>query len=31
MKNQGKESEDTLTLLSKYIDEVETSVDKSRV
>ena len=29
--DQGKDSEDTLTLLSKYIDEVETRVDKSRV
>ena len=29
--DQGQDSEDTLTLLSKYIDEVETRVDKSRV
>ena len=29
--DQGQDSEDTLTLLSKYIDEVETQVDKSRV
>ena len=29
--NQAQESEDTLTLLSKYVDEVETSIDKSRV
>ena len=29
--DQGEDSEDTLTLLSKYIDEVETQVDKSRV
>ena len=29
--DQGQDTEDTLTLLSKYIDEVETSVDKSRV
>ena len=29
--DQGEDSEDTLTLLSKYIDEVETQVDKSKV
>ena len=29
--DQGQETEDTLTLLSKYIDEVETQVDKSKV
>ena len=29
--DQGKESEDTLSLLSQYVDEVETSIDKSRV
>ena len=29
--NQGKESEDTLSLLSQYVDEVESSIDKSRV
>jgi len=29
--DQGQDTEDTLTLLSKYIDEVETQVDKSRV
>ena len=29
--DQGQDSEDTLTLLSKYIDEVEAQVDKSKV
>ena len=29
--DQGEDSEDTLTLLSKYIDETETQVDKSKV
>ncbi len=29
--DQGQESEDTLTLLSKYIDDVETHVDKSKI
>ena len=29
--DQGKESEATLSLLSQYVDEVETSIDKSRV
>ena len=29
--DQGQDSEDTLTLLSKYVDEVETQVDKSKV
>ena len=29
--DQGKETEDTLTILSKYVDEVETTVDKSKV
>ena len=29
--DQGQDTEDTLTLLSKYIDDVETQVDKSRV
>ena len=29
--DQGQETEDTLTLLSKYIDEVDTQVDKSKV
>ena len=29
--DQGQDSEDTLTLLSKYIDETETQVDKSKV
>ena len=29
--DQGQDTEDTLTLLSKYIDETETTVDKSRV
>ncbi len=29
--DQGKDSEDTLTLLSKYIDEVDSDVDKSKV
>ena len=29
--DQGKESEDTLSLLSQYVDEVESSIDKSRV
>ncbi len=29
--DQGQESEDTLSLLSKYIDETETQVDKSKV
>tara|TARA_B100001778_G_C18582422_1_gene628143 strand:+ start:99 stop:1148 length:1050 start_codon:yes stop_codon:yes gene_type:complete len=28
---QGQESEDTLSLLSQYVDEVETSIDKSKV
>ena len=29
--DQGQESEDTLTLLSRYVDEVDANVDKSRV
>ena len=29
--DQGQETEDTLTLVSKYIDEVDTQVDKSKV
>ena len=29
--DQGQESEDTLSLLSKYIDDVETHVDKSKI
>ena len=29
--DHGQDTEDTLSLLSKYIDEIETQVDKSKV